>query len=244
MPLIIIVLYLFTSNLSANTFTVNGTTYHSSNNGSISVVNGVVIDGQMVSDGNISGNKKTQTTTRELKNFNQLQVEISADIEVFHSSSPHIIITAEENIIPIIISSVKSGRLILKSNTNYRTSKSIKIKVYTKQLNHISINGSANVVMQNITQDALDLHINGVGDIYVSGRVKQLSAIIEGTGDMRLENLKSHSVIARIMGSGDINVYATNALSAEIMGSGDINFRGNPKKIHKSIMGSGDIDRM
>jgi putative autotransporter adhesin-like protein len=222
MPLMILVLYLFTSNLSANTFTVNGTSYHSSNQGSISVVNGIVIDGQLVSDGGVTGNKKTQTETRKLRNYNQLQVEISADIEVFHSSSPRIIITAEENIIPLITSSVENNRLILKSNTNYRTSKGIKIKLYTQLLNHISINGSANVAMQHINQNQLDLRINGVGDIYVSGRVKHLSAIIGGTGDMRLENLKSYSVVAKIIGSGDISIYATNELTAEIMGSGDI----------------------
>ncbi|MFK5894657.1 MAG: head GIN domain-containing protein [Pseudomonadota bacterium] len=244
MPLIIILLYLFASNSFANTFYNSGNTYQSSNNGSISIVNGIVIDGQVVSDRTIAGNKKIQTKTRKLTSFNQLQVDISADIEVIHSSSPQIIITAEENIIPLIITSVVNNRLILKSNHNFWTTKGIKIKLYTEQLKHISINGSANIVMFDINQNQLDLHINGAGDVNVSGSVKRLTAIIDGTGDMRLENLKANSVVARIMGSGDIRVYATHELSAEIMGSGDIGYRGHPKKLKKSIMGSGDIDEL
>ncbi len=245
MPLIIVLLYLFASNSFANAFyNSNGNSYQISNKGSISVVNGIVIDGQVMSDGAIKGNKKSQTQTRKLANFNQLQVDVSADIKVIHSSSPRIIITAEENIIPLITSSIKNNRLILSSNDNFWSRKGIKIKLYTELLNHISVNGSANIIMHKINQNKLDLYLNGAGDINVSGSVKQLSAIIDGSGDMRLKNLKSQSAIAKINGSGEIRVYATDQLLAEINGSGDIGYRGNPEKLRKSIMGSGDIDEL
>ena len=245
MPFYFILLYLFTSNLSASPYiNINGKVYQPSHNGSVSVINGVVIDGKVISGGGIDGNKKIQNQTRNLSAFNQLHVKLSADIEVIFANTPKIIITAEENILPIIQSSVKNGHLTLQTNENYWTTKGIKIKIYTTQLNRITINGSADVTMNRINQEKLDLLITGTGDINVTGRVGELTAIIDGSGDMRLANLKSHSAIARISGSGDINVYATDNLIAEITGSGDINYRGNPRSLQKSIRGSGDIDQL
>jgi hypothetical protein len=245
MPLLFTLLYLFASNIYASSYiNINGKTYQSSNNGSVSVVNGVVIDGKVVSGGGIEGNKKIENQTRNLPGFEQLQVKLSADIEVILSNTPKIVITAEENILPIIQSVVENNRLVIKTKGNYWTTKGIKITIYTNQLNRIVINGSANVKMGQINQQKLDLLITGSGDIFVAGKVGALSAIIDGSGDMHLANLKSHSATAKISGSGDIRVYATDNLIAEITGSGDINYRGNPQSLRKSIRGSGDIDQL
>jgi len=186
MPFYFILLYLFTSNLSASSYVnINGKIYQPSSNGSVSVVNGVVIDGKVVSGGGIDGNRKIQKQTRNLPAFNQLHAKISADIEVILSNTPKIVITAEENILPIIQSTVKNNHLTLKTTQNYWTTKGIKIKIYTSQLNRITIHGSANVTMNQINQKKLDLLISGTGDINVTGRVGELSAIIDGSGSLR-----------------------------------------------------------
>jgi hypothetical protein len=238
-------LYLYSPIISASSYiNVNGKTYQSSNNGSISVVNGIVIDGNVVSGGGVSGNKKITTTNKNLKQYSQIHIKLNADIEVIQSKNNTISITAEENIIPLITASVSNNTLLLDSKKDFWTSKGIKITLLTTDITNIIIDGSANLIMKNINQQAIKFRINGAGDIFASGVVSSLSAIIDGSGDIDLKDLKSQSAIVKIQGAGDIKVYATKKLKAEINGSGDILFKGKPEKLEKIINGSGDIDEL
>ncbi len=54
--------------------------------------------------------------------------------------------------------------------------------------------------------------------------------------------LKTNSLDAKIMGSGNIDCKAAKSAELKIMGSGDITLSGNPSQISKKIMGSGDIN--
>ncbi|MFK5986253.1 MAG: head GIN domain-containing protein [Pseudomonadota bacterium] len=234
---------LFSPIISASSYiNINGKTYQSNNNGSVSVVNGIVIDGEVVSGGGIKGNQHVINQSKNLTAFNQLQVKLSADIKVIYSRIPKITIIAEENIIPLISLKIKNKRLILSTKSNFWSHKGIKIKLYTQLLEQVYIDGSANLTMDSIDQAKLTLAINGTGDIRISGQVKQLYASIDGAGDMNLNKLQSKFADVSINGSGDIHVYATDKLNAKISGSGDINYRGNPQQLNKSISGSGDID--
>lgn len=243
--LYLITFFTFISSVTASSYiNINGKTYQPSNNGSISIVNGVVIEGNVISGNAIKGNKKVSTTSRKLTQFNHLTINLNADIEIIQSDSPSIEISADENILPLISSNINNKHLVLATNKNYWTTQGIKIRLSTNTLSTIKIEGSANLEMKNIKQNKLELYINGAGDAFVSGKVDKLVAIIDGSGDLNLENLKSKTAVAKIQGAGDIKVYATEKLTAEINGSGDISYTGNPKKLKKSISGSGDIDEL
>lgn len=208
--------------------------------GSVAIVNGIVIDNQL-SKNTIMGNNKVLTLKRTLQPFTQIVIELSADIEIFHSDKSYIEITSDENIIPLVTSKIKNKNLILSSRANFSSSNTIRVNIYTPFVNRISIDGTAGVIMKEIDLEQLDLIINGVGDLIVSGKVKNLMAILNGSGDMNLGALRSKNSTIRINGSGDIKVNASLKLDAQIYGSGDISYLGNPQKIITHILGSGDI---
>ncbi len=227
---------------------INGQSYsisnsYSSGNGSVSVVNGIVVDGQNISGNNgTRGNNRLATEKRSLPGVTQLQVEITANIDVILSNSSYIEITSDENIIPLILSQVKNNRLFLSSKKNFWTQNAISIKLFVNQLDEIYINGSANLKMHHVSQNNMLLMINGTGDMNITGQVRQLQAEISGSGDMDLDGLQAQSAHVSISGSGDINVRASQSLNAAISGSGDINYSGRPQHLKKFITGSGDID--
>ena len=49
--------------------------------------------------------------------------------------------------------------------------------------------------------------------------------------------------IAKVVGSGDVYITASEQLSATIVGSGDIHINGDVGKIEKKIVGSGSINK-
>jgi hypothetical protein len=67
----------------------------------------------------------------------------------------------------------------------------------------------------------------------------QLEARLAGSGDMQLGHLAARSVTASVLGSGRLDVQATQKLDASISGSGAIIYSGHPATLTQTVNGSG-----
>ena len=85
------------------------------------------------------------------------------------------------------------------------------------------------------------MEVVGAGDIRVSGKAKDLSINISGSGDVEVPNLKAEKAVININGSGDVSAYVTKDVDISIAGSGDVTIKGNPKKVKRIINGSGRV---
>jgi len=81
-------------------------------------------------------------------------------------------------------------------------------------------------------------------DMVVTVDVVQLKAIASaGSGDVRVEALKTPSLALNLAGSADASLAALQAddLTVSISGSGDVNAAGSTGRLKISIAGSGDV---
>jgi hypothetical protein len=117
----------------------------------------------------------------------------------------------------------------------------VTVEITLPNLPTASIEGSGDLSLDDVSQDAIELAITGSGGIRVSGAVKRLSVEISGSGDVKAKELQAESAELRVSGSGDIKAQATESLSARVSGSGDIKVWGNPAKRDTRVSGSGDI---
>jgi len=107
----------------------------------------------------------------------------------------------------------------------------------------LSIIGSGDFSGELDCTGAVSMNVSGSGDLSASGKCKNLNLSISGSGDFRGMNLISEITSIKISGSGDASVYASEELDASVSGSGDIRYAGNPKKVHKKVSGSGEIQK-
>jgi len=82
--------------------------------------------------------------------------------------------------------------------------------------------------------------ISGSGDILISGTGNSSNIQISGSGKFDGIEFKNNNVIARISGSGKMNIWALESINANISGSGSIKYRGTPR-IEFNGSGSGKI---
>jgi hypothetical protein len=70
------------------------------------------------------------------------------------------------------------------------------------------------------------------------------SIAIAGSGDMRVETMKTADVNVSVSGSGDVEFVdlSSDSLSVQVSGSGDIKASGRTAKLSLAVAGSGDID--
>jgi hypothetical protein len=200
------------------------------------------------------------TKTLALPTFTAISLETVGDLIVENDLKHDFTIEAEPKVIALISAKVEGNVLHIFATGDFKTEKSINLKVRLSKLNEISSRSSGDILLGKFKTDKLGLLVDGSGsitatkiyaekvtakiagsgDIDLGGQVSTLQAEINGTGTIEASKLITSSATASIGGSGDINLHVTNLLKASIDGSGTISYRGNPK-LTSSISGAGDI---
>ncbi|MDH3283387.1 MAG: DUF2807 domain-containing protein [Acidobacteriota bacterium] len=189
----------------------------------------------------IRGSGKIATETREISSFESLVVTGAADVELSIGEPLSLWIEADDNLLPLVTTDVRGERLVVSSRGSYSTRHGVRVRVAAPAVSSVKLAGSGTITIEGLDGGELELTVAGSGDIVVTGEVDSLDASVGGSGDIDGSRLVSRSVRARIAGSGDIDVHATEALTATIAGSGEITYRGDPPSIERSIAGSGSI---
>ncbi len=114
--------------------------------------------------------------------------------------------------------------------------------ISVKFIDSVSLTGSGNLDVSNISADQTKVELSGSGNITMAGTAKSLQATLTGSGNITCSDLPVQSATARLSGSGNITVNASQSLDASITGSGNIKYRGNPAKVNQSVSGSGSIN--
>lgn len=213
------------------------------------------------------GSRNIKKKEIPISNYSAIEASGSADIyyEQKPNEKPYLCVEIDENLMRFVTVQVKNGILILgtKSNSNVNPSR---FRIYTnsQSLAKAGLKGSGNLYLKGkIQSDRFEVYVKGSGDVSadalyarsvsatiqgsgnltLKGRTDNLSATIAGSGDLNARLLTSRIADCKVQGSGDLLVNAREELSAEIRGSGDISYTGSPKRLNKSVRGSGSINQ-
>ncbi|MCB8933480.1 MAG: DUF2807 domain-containing protein [Fimbriimonadaceae bacterium] len=204
---------------------------------------GVVHVIDRISDGGprIEGSGKAASEVRQVSDFKGIVVEGATDVVAKVGPKVSVKVEGDDNIVPKIITKVEDGKLVITCEESYSSRTPLKVTVTAPSLEEISVKGSANAVIDGVKCSSFSASIAGSGDVTVRGTADSVDASIAGSGDMDLSGLKAKNADVSISGSGDVSVFATESLEGAIAGSGDIAYSGNPGKVERSIVGSGEI---
>lgn len=181
---------------------------------------------------------------RTVQNFTAIELQGSADVTVTPGSSQSVIVEADDNIVPLIETTVRNGTLVISSkpNTNIMTSQHIRVTVTMNNPTRVAVSGSGNMNVSGVSGPDLTVDLSGSGGIIVNGTADRVTISLPGSGTIDCEALKAKSATVTIMGSGNITVYASERFDGTIVGSGTIRYTGNPAQVTRHISGSGTIE--
>ena len=214
----------------------------------------------------VKGNGVLKTQAREVAGFSAIGLGINANVEVKLGGAEGITIEADENILPLIETTVRRGELEIKAVRHNLSldSRQIRVAVQAKQVDALDIGGSGSIVVRDaIKGSALRLNIGGSGSIAVfravvvlvflafggsgsvkaGGSAKRLNINIAGSGDADAHALVADDVDINIAGAGDALIAARSSIAVAIAGSGNVQYWGDPA-ISKTVFGSGRIKRL
>ena len=188
----------------------------------------------------IKGDGVVTTTNRPITDFSAIKANGAYQIE-WSSGKPAITISTDQNLLPLITTSVTGDTLNIDRKENLRPTKGITINVSSSSLKDVQLNGAVSLTASNLSGPDLKLESNGASPVNVEGSVTNLEANFSGAGNLDAKALQTQTARISLSGACSADVTVTESLDASISGAGMITYGGNPKTVQKDVSGVGKI---
>jgi hypothetical protein len=179
---------------------------------------------------------------RDVSGFAEIELNGSGTVLVSVTGTESLKVEAEDNILPLLTSEVRDGRLVLGAKESISPTRDIVYTVTVINLEAVAVSGSGSVVAVDVVTNGFEVDINGSGIVTPEGASEHLDLSISGSGEFEGEGFVSATGTVSVSGSGDAVVDVTDDLTVDVSGSGTVRYIGDPA-VSTSISGSGEISR-
>ena len=214
----------------------------------------------------VTGSGKLAKSTRNVSGFTGVQFAGLGELSITQGTSEGLTIEGEDNILPKIVTEVRSGVLYIGfERENWqdvvRPTKDLKFDLKVKTLNSLDLTGLGNVTIpklqadnltvkvsgaggvkvQNASAKALTLTMSGAGNVEMAGKIPNQTITMSGLGNYAGGDLDSSTATVSVTGAGGATVWVRDALTVKISGAGSVSYYGTPK-VTKEVTGLGVIN--
>ena len=191
----------------------------------------------------VRGNGRIKHEDRTISEFEKLDAGGAFTIKIKVGEAPSLKISAEENLLSYIRTSVKGNRLVIDTRKSISPRKEILIEITTPHLTDVDVSGANNVTVNGVSTSDFSVDLSGAGHVYLEGEVEKLSAELSGAGNIDAKDLKAKDVHISVSGAASADVYAKENLDASVSGVGSIDYYGDPANTKTNVSGVGSISR-
>ena len=213
----------------------------------------------------INDRKNPAQENREVSGFSGLSSSGSYYVFITMGNTESLRMEGDPESIREIETKVENGILKIRNRKqlNHRTWNNrgrVNIYIHAKELNNILLSGSGSIKVNGKPKDEslkntisgsgsievnMDVNeytgtISGSGTILARGVADNTKITITGSGNFEGKELHTANTLAKLSGSGNIDIHAAKSLDAVLSGSGDIRYTGNAA-VNSTKSGSGRI---
>ena len=216
---------------------------------------------------NVFGSGVVAQENRTVIGFTRVVFSGEGNLQIEQGAAEELIVTAEDNLLPYILTEVQGGILQIRTQRNVDLRPSLPIEYHltvislesvmlsgvaditvsdliTPQLS-LTLSGVGNVTVTNLDADVLDVVFSGEGNFAISGTVNLQRLNVTGLGDYDARDLTSLDAVISIV--GNVNQTATvrvsDMLTVTILGNGTVFYIGDPF-VDSNITGSGSVQQI
>ena len=211
------------------------------------------------------GSGKIITETRDVSNFDAVEVSYPAEVLIQQGNAESLKIEADDNLLPNLKTQVRNGKLEIfyrrEDGKHVTPTKTVKITIVVKDLSDVDFNSAGELTIEKLKTDNLDVSLSGAGNLNLdsvqlkglgvslsgagsmtaSGSAEDLDMSISGFGDFKGGDLHSQVARVNISGAGSATVWVDENLTAGISGAGSIDYYGSAS-VTRQISGVGGVN--
>lgn len=186
-----------------------------------------------------SGTQKTEVRT--LTTFTSVECDGALDLNVTCGKTLHCEVTADDNLLPVIATTVEGGTLKIHATESISTRTGITVTLDTPDVSAVKLSGAGTVKVNGLKNDAFELGLSGTAHVIAAGQTKKLKIGLSGAGKIDADGLATDDADVDCSGAGAVDVHVSGTLNAKVSGVGKVMYGGSPKTVNKDVSGVGSI---
>ncbi|MGH8175860.1 MAG: head GIN domain-containing protein [Steroidobacter sp.] len=186
-----------------------------------------------------------QTETREVGEFDSIEMEGAARLEISVGSPESLSIEAREEVAQRVKTEVRGDTLYIRSKpkdwfiSNGRPRVTLRITV--PELASLKLEGGNDVRIEGFNGGESKIRAEGAVHIKARGRLDELTVSLAGAGHADLSDLIADEAKVTVDGVGSVYVHPKDSLDATMNGVGAILYTGSPREVNTHMNGLGTI---
>jgi hypothetical protein len=201
----------------------------------------VLLAGCGSSGSTTKGSGHVVTEKRSVGSFSSIELIGAATVDVFVGKPTALTIRGDDNILPLIRTSVSNGALVVASKHSYSSRHDLRLEIGTPALDGVTLTGAGTFSVGGIHANAFSVDLSGAATMILAGTTGTLDVRLSGAGTADLGDLVARDAHASLSGTGSLHVHATRSLDASLSGVGSIVYTGTPRHVKTQVSGVGTI---
>jgi hypothetical protein len=209
-----------------------------------------------------SGNVKTES--RKVSDFTKIDVSGGFKVTLKQDSSLAVGISADDNLLKYIQTSVSGGKLRIKTKRNICGSGEITITIGMRNLEEIDASGAVEVrsdglvntsdlnidlsgsTKVNLNLNARNVHTGGSGstEIFLKGQAASHNIDLSGSGKVEALDFIVGKYNIETSGATHCKINVLTDLSVHTSGASEIEYKGSPTKVTNDQSGASSIKKI
>jgi hypothetical protein len=210
-------------------------------------------------DSGPTGSGQVATDTRTVTGFSAVDLRGVGQLTVTLGGKEGLTIEAEDNLLPLISSTVSGNTLVLELKEG-RPTRSIVYRVAARQITALStsgagdidapdvtgaslrtnLSGAGNVRLERLNVQSLDSSLAGAGSLAANGTATRLTVNVMGAGDVAARDLAVKEADLNLSGAGKATVRVSDTLKVRLTGAGSVEYLGSPQ-VDSLVTGGGTV---
>jgi hypothetical protein len=176
-----------------------------------------------------SGNVASQS--RAVSGFVAVTVTAPLRVVLEQAESESLVVTADDNVIPVVQSEVRDGRLFLgfAPNTSLTRTREILCRITMRGVREVEASGAARLEMSGLDTTSLIVRLSGAVMASARGTAERLTLDVSGASRWSAGDLRSREVTANVSGASYGCVRATDLLVVSAYGVSILEYWGDPQ---------------
>jgi hypothetical protein len=208
----------------------------------------------------VAGSGHMQTQSPAFTGASAVELSGFGELHIVQGATDALNITTDDNLLPLLETSVRDKVLVLGQRGNLKPSHSIVYQLSLKEIKSIQLSGAGTGDLSGLKGDELSIvesgagtlqlrqiqvgnlavTLSGTGQITVSGVAAKQVLTSSGVGNFDGKALAGESVTVSISGAGNAVVNASKTLDAQVSGVGSVTYFGKPQVTQK-VSGVGTV---
>ncbi len=191
--------------------------------------------------GGVKGSGNMSAEDRAVRGFHGVDVGGVYQVEITAQKEYSVRVEADDNLLPLIQTEVNDGILKIESERRISPKSKIRIIIGAPNIDNLDISGVANVTLNDIKNDSLNVDSSGASKIKVTGETAKLTVDVSGATKVDAESLTTGSANIDASGASNVSVNVSGELRADASGASKIIYAGTPTNVIKDTSGASKV---